>query len=900
MTEQKTSNQLEIDESQIKKFFEQVNHKDLNHKFQVFKKDNSATTQLNVSTAERLIKLCKKHNLKGLSCLSVNPRSKTKTKTQSVTAITNILIDVDVKKNRKQNGVSTLEDKQKAKETSEAIIKELEEKINLRPSIFIDSGNGFHIYIPVYISLKNILTGKNESENKQLWDKSKIKAKLARLEQLLHKFNTEICEIDCISKDIVRRVKIPGTWNVKPRIKRQDYRMAKILESKSQSLQKVWIESNNTVFQGLDPLKKENVEQPETKITVDETVDLHEILQNDLKAKDFFEGKWNKEKYKKRYDEKSGKWVKRKKWTRSEAELGLAVLLFSKGLPERNVRNALHRSGIGKWQGANQDYRDLTITRAKQFISTQSKEKKVLKTKRQGNLKVEFLNPSFAWKEIKCYDITDDFVLQPLYHPVRGEYETENKQGETETKKFENMHIILLYSNGNGKRDVIYKYKYSNSSFTIDGSKYKIDSEPFYLKSLPTNNIFSRFLAKEKIDGKKVWQDYKRYRQKYLDVGEDHRKIIAQTAWDLATFFFMCFNAFPYNDFFGLRGSGKNRATEISGILTFHSQTIATTRSISSIFRSIDAMGSTWIKNEAETLIGRNKDDDLLELCLEGYKKGSSIPLTGDVGKNKDRPPLYFDVYSPKAFSSDKDIYGAFGTRMIKYLQQKTDKEQGKIELDKEHGIQLRDDAYLLRLQDGCKIKQLVENTSIDKLLDGTDLKLVSRDREIFFPLLLITKEYASKVEYKLLVEFIKDYMKNQRQQRIDEPISVVLRALYSRAIDQYRINEDKNIWIDLYAIRKEIIFSDPEAWKIKSNDGVEDKVIIRSSETSKFFSTRRIGSILSELGFDQKRRKPGTGNYQRKATLSKIKQKANTLNIQLDDIEKEKSQTPTSGEGYF
>lgn len=525
----------------------------------------------------------------------------------------------------------------------------------------------------------------------------------------------------------------------------------------------------------------------------------------------------------------------------------------------------------------------------KKRLISKASENEVLMTKQQRNLTVEFLNPIYAWKEIKCYEITDDFVLQPLYYPVRGKYETENKKGEIEKKSFENMHIILLYGDRNGNRDVIYKHKYSNSSFKINDSKYKIDSEPFYLKSLPTNDIFSRFFSGEKIDGKQVWEAFKNYRIKYLDVGEDHRKYIAQTAWDLGTFFFMCFNAYPYNDFFGLRSSGKNRANEISSILAFHSQTIANTRSISSIFRSIDAMGSTWIKNEAEKLIGKNKDNDLLELCLEGYKKGSAIPLTGDIGKNKDRPPLFFDIYSPKSFSSDKDIYGAFGTRMIKYLQQQTSKEQGKIELDLEKGKKIRDNAYLLRLQDGCRIKKIVENTSIDELLNGTDLKLVSRDREIFFPLLIITMEYGSKKEYTDLINFIRDYMKNQRQQKIDEPIAVVLRALYSEAIEQNMIKEKDEFDVELYAIRRKIIFDDPDAWKVKNSDGYEEKVIVRSSETAQFFTTRRIGAILSKLGFDRKKRKPGTGNYQRIVSTKKIKEKANTLNIQIEDIEKEK-----------
>ena len=90
--------------------------------------------------------------------------------------------------------------------------------------------------------------------------------------------------------------------------------------------------------------------------------------------------------------------------------------------------------------------------------------------------------------------------------------------------------------------------------------------------------------------------------------------------------------------------------------------------------------------------------------------------------------------------------------------------------------------------------------------------------------------------------------------------------------------------------IREEIVYSDPEAWRMTNKDGYENKEIVKTSETARFFTVRRIGSILSELGFDQKRRGGSSGNYQRKATIKKIKEKANTLNIQIDDIEKEKT----------
>lgn len=510
--------------------------------------------------------------------------------------------------------------------------------------------------------------------------------------------------------------------------------------------------------------------------------------------------------------------------------------------------------------------------------------KEVVTTLREGNVTVELLDPKFAWTEIKCYEMNEDFVLQPIYYPVRIKRQVPTKSGKVEIQLFEEMKIILFCVDKNNNGGLIYPYSgaFSTSTFVINDSKYKIPSEPYYLKSLPNIEVLQRFLDGKKVDGKKIWKQVKEYRGKYLDVGEDERKLISQAAWDLGTHFHMVFNAYPYHDFFGFRGSGKNRSHEISNELCFHSQMIATTRSISAVFRSIDAMGSTWLKNEAETLLGKNKNEDLLELCLEGYKRGSSIPLTSDQGKDKSRPPIYFDIYSPKSFTSDKNIYGAFGARMIKYLQQKTAGVQGKIELKRDDGNRIRDDAYLLRLQDGCKIAKIAK-TSIDDLLKDYDLDLVSRDREIFFPLLIITREYGSKQEFEDLISFIEDYLEQLKQEIIDKPIAVVLRAVYAVSFEEHKKDESKyEFWIYTHNIRKKIIFNDPEAWRLTEKKGYEEKEIIKTSETAKFYTCRRIGSILTDLGFNEKRQVKG--QYQRKTDIKLIEKKAKVMNIPIED----------------
>jgi hypothetical protein len=76
----------------------------------------------------------------------VNVTKEEGTKIVDIIEIDNILIDVDVKKDRKKNGVSIPTDKNLAYYVAKNIIKELEENINFRVSLFVDSGNGYHIF----------------------------------------------------------------------------------------------------------------------------------------------------------------------------------------------------------------------------------------------------------------------------------------------------------------------------------------------------------------------------------------------------------------------------------------------------------------------------------------------------------------------------------------------------------------------------------------------------------------------------------------------------------------------------------------------------------------------------------------------------------------------------------
>jgi len=600
-----------VDKEQIKKHYETVNPKNKNHKFQGFLKNDKPTRYIDIKNTDHLIRLCEKYTPKGILCISVNPTKPKVMNSCSITEITNIIIDIDVKKERKQKGVSTEEDKKAAYEITCIIKKKLEEEINLKVSLILDSGNGYHIYIPVCVSLDGFFTGKNKNENEKIWKESTIRGKLVYLENVVEPFANDVVNIDCITKDIARRAKIAGTWNVKPEISEKDYRMATIVELHQDALEDISIESNNTVLNAFEPVMEETQEDDE-EISVDDTVDLYEILKKDMKVKQLFEGDL-KGKYK----------------SRSEAEFALVVILLSKGMSEKKVRLALSKAKIGKWKGSPKQYKDITIKNAKKYAKKILKgrtewesdnieekinininlkdvlklygfkgflskngdeysgdhplhgtkggskfninlkkgvwkcishgsgggpleliavlegiidcsdaykdvlfgekyektlqiakekyglktdiddEKEVIATITIGNTTVELLNPKNAWKEIKCYEMNDGFVLQPIRHPLKISYDVEDKDGNITKKQIKKMGFVLLCQHRDGAREIIYprnKGIFSLSTFLINGSEYQIPSEPMKMNSLP-KNILQRFLNGEQVDGREIWKN---------------------------------------------------------------------------------------------------------------------------------------------------------------------------------------------------------------------------------------------------------------------------------------------------------------------------------------------------------------------------------------------------------
>lgn len=698
----------EIEKKQIRKYWKFINPNDENFKFQVFKKDGTATKPTDVDNAEKLIELCKEHNLEGLSCLSINPREKNITGFRSVSRITDIFIDVDVKKERRENEVlSTLEDKKMAKKVMENCVKKLESQINFRIGMLVDSGNGYHIHIPVNIEIPSYLGSKED------WDQSVLKNKLASIEDILEEFENDVVEIDVLTKDIVRRVKIPGTWNVKEGMEEKDYRQAEIIKINEE----ISMEDNNRVFYGLKP-KKGIVEAP-IGISIDEKIELDDILSKDKKSKDLFEGNLKGYGYK----------------SRSEAELALAIKLIQYGMPESKIRMVMSKSKIGRWIGSKRQYQDITIKKAYLFITQRNKEQGQQRKQRKQN-KIKGAGGVFG-----------NLVIEPL-GDMQYLYSYKGKKGiaragyDEETKKY---HIDIenedFTFSSKPLKDTLFRTPsfesveaYINGEYGIKTSKELFDNIITYLKIL--------------YDIKPSFYYY------LIGIG-------ILESWSL-----LLLQAVFYLGFEAKHGGAKTSALEGLSIISRHGY-LAGNISSAGVARLTSKFQFTLFADELDTK-SKSKDNETYEIFRIGYRRNN--PYTRLKDSRHDFEEDISDVFGMKCYSIYSDIEKALKDRSIMIpLRISKDTTLPILNLYKEQiGFPLFEDLFFWYIENIVALVSLQQNyrnnyenvvladsnRSVVSLV--SDISLVSRN------IAQSQNDEIKKIRESLFSELTKDFSKKE------------------------------------------------------------------------------------------------------------------------------------------
>ena len=378
-----------------------------------------------------------------------------------------------------------------------------------------------------------------------------------------------------------------------------------------------------------------------------------------------------------------------------------------------------------------------------------------------------------------------------------------------------NCKMILVYLptkkqivKGNGDSTVT-SYEFVNSAYFVI-SKPKTVTSPFERIVLPFDDEF--LVDKFKIKVLSEWNDV-RWDQKdcmmwlnqedkvnplklynlldettkmYLEY--DPIEYIKFNLWNIGTYFFELFDAFPYNDFAGTKRAGKTKSLEFQKLVCFNA-IMSPDATSSAIFRIIEGMGATILLDETESF--KNKRDEQAQavrnILLQGFLKDQTA-LRNETSKDKNFTPTQYNLFSPKSLAHINAFDDVLEDRCISQICRRA--------LDED----IRNS--------WCTVKdsrfQIIKNMCYRLFLDYADeivdmqeearskLTVSGREMQLWLPIMtlaLFFEKYGCKELISKILENITTSSENR--QLIDEQESRDLRVL--NYLDDYGVDVAQN-----------------------------------------------------------------------------------------------------------
>jgi mRNA-degrading endonuclease YafQ of YafQ-DinJ toxin-antitoxin module len=734
------------------------------------RQDNAELKSLFIEDREALEKEIEKLNGQGLVCLAINERKSGKTKGEDVKEISSLVFDLDVPKERKEGYVSKLGDHMRAIDLARSL-KSILEKLGIMTGLIVDSGNGSQVYVKVKLDLtKDRESTLNKVTLLENWVRSKLK--------------DNVIQLDCITKDLNRRMKVPGTINKKDTKQKED-RVAKIIyhcgvDWKEQA------EVNTRKFFEFEPSEKEVAK-----------------IEKDKKKT---EGN----------DE-----------TRSAKEFGEVIKLIKKGKNKEEVFKEMDL--FSKWASSPEQYKELTYKKALKVVEEDKDKPK------EPNQFIE----SFIWDENKIIEkriFPIDQHKNMFYFGVHlpKMVEEKDKDGKITGQKQEFRPCIITSD----------KKLVQITNRTKEDLAINFENIPYSLPRRWSLTKMKNFIEgrTEKVDGKKLLDKIKDQYDKYIHVrNPTWFKIFA--VWDIGTYFYVLFEAYPFIENRGIAGTGKTKSMVVSSFITFNGGQIMVNPSESTLFRETEEIRGTKYIDEAEKLFIINpktrqvESDPRVELINASYTKQAKVPRQEKIGNKF--VTKWYAPYSPTQLSSINGLYGATETRAITRITTKSPNNDIRGELDpsEDHKSpiwnEIRDECYRFALENWEEVYKLYLNFP-------KDCGLKRRDLQIWKPLLTIAK-LVSEEDYQEILKFAMELS----DRRLDDLITessfdyMCLHALKLAIIS----NESTKIYVD--DIKQK--FCDLKG----SLDGLND-----------IYLNRNISNHLDKLGFKELRNRDKKASY--------------------------------------
>jgi len=331
------------------------------------------------------------------------------------------------------------------------------------------------------------------------------------------------------------------------------------------------------------------------------------------------------------------------------------------------------------------------------------------------------------------------------------------------------------------------------------------------------------------------------------------------TLWDIGTYFFILFNAYPYLYIGGMKRVGKTKLLTLFRCTAFNA-IFSGNMTTAALFRLVQSGRCTTLLDETEKLNSPEKLEDFRNLLLNGYKRSG---LVWRVNKDTGRPEPY-EVYAPKAIANIKGLEDVLEDRCITIILKRgknPDIINREVDEFSHEWQEIRDMLYVFMLERFSELNELSDECEL-YLERAKEIR--ERERELWKPILVLAKYFEKWIPglYDKILDFAKKKVREKQIENMTETGEYILVQTLLKIVDKDGFYKVKNI---------------------------KDAMLVHFEEPQNWLTTKWVGNALRRLGFTEKRR-IGTG-YEYRLNPSSIKDLAERLNIEVKNAEKGKKQ---------
>ena len=234
--------------------------------------------------------------------------------------------------------------------------------------------------------------------------------------------------------------------------------------------------------------------------------------------------------------------------------------------------------------------------------------------------------------------------------------------------KFENRAFFIINNpNSNTKTRQILPIEHDSLK-----DKFRIDVLPAWKSSRITYEDLVNWLKEtDKTEPKKLFQLMDECSRGYFDYPNEF-DYSYYNLWNIGTYFYELFDAFPYNDYTGTKRSGKTKALEFQKHVCFNA-IMSADMSGSSVFRMIEGTGATLLLDETEQY-GNKKNESAQQvrtILMQGFLK-DQFAIRSEGKANEGFTPVTFNLYSPKSMAHINAFDDVLEDRCISHLMRRS------------------------------------------------------------------------------------------------------------------------------------------------------------------------------------------------------------------------------------